>query len=54
MDHSLFVLELKEWLEKQLERPHALTIDLVAEKAGYSKWHLQRVFRDVTGENLGV
>src|SRR5699024_1539684 len=34
-----------------LERP--LSIDQVAEKSGYSKWHLQRMFKSITGHILG-
>ncbi|MBP2199157.1 helix-turn-helix domain-containing protein [Pantoea cypripedii] len=39
------------WIEDNLTQP--LSIDHVAEKSGYSKWHLQRMFKQVTGENVG-
>ena len=29
-------------------------LDNVAAKAGYSKWHLQRMFKDVTGHAIGA
>ncbi len=32
----------------------ALSLDNVAAKAGYSKWHLQRMFKDVTGHAIGA
>ncbi|HEY0211937.1 helix-turn-helix domain-containing protein [Acerihabitans sp.] len=40
------------WLEDHLDLP--LLLDDVAVKSGYSKWHLQRIFRDVTGQRLGA
>lgn len=53
MDYCEIVKDLQIWLEMQMESPHLLTIDCVAKKSGYSKWHLQRIFRGVTGVNLG-
>lgn len=54
MKSSLFsIIEvLVGWIEKNLDQP--LSVDDVAKKAGYSKWHLQRLFREVTGESLGT
>ena len=40
------------WLEGHLDQP--LSLDNVAAKAGYSKWHLQRMFKDVTGHAIGA
>ena len=31
-----------------------MSLDNVAAKAGYSKWHLQRMFKDVTGHAIGA
>jgi len=31
-----------------------LSLDNVAAKAGYSKWHLQRMFKEVTGQAIGA
>ncbi|MBS0877569.1 MULTISPECIES: helix-turn-helix domain-containing protein [unclassified Tatumella] len=45
-----FTQDLVDWIEKHLEGK--LTIDDVAAKAGYSKWHLQRMFREDTGFQL--
>ena len=39
-------------LEGHLDQP--LSLDNVAAKAGYSKWHLQRMFKDVTGHAIGA
>ncbi|NDL61619.1 helix-turn-helix domain-containing protein [Acerihabitans arboris] len=43
---------LLDWLEGNLDQP--LSLDDVAAKAGYSKWHLQRMFKYATGQNLGA
>ncbi len=43
---------LLNWLEDHLDLP--LLLDDVAAKSGYSKWYLQRMFRDVTGQKLGA
>ncbi len=42
--------DLVEWIDMHLEDP--LNINIIAEKAGYSKWHLQRMFKDMTNKNL--
>ena len=39
-----------EWIDDNLHQP--LRIDDIARHAGYSKWHLQRLFT-VQGESLG-
>lgn len=52
MNHINIITDLITWLEKNLEQP--LSIDHVAKKSGYSKWHLQRMFKDVTGSVLGT
>ncbi len=43
---------LLEWLENNLAQP--LSIDDVATKAGFSKWYLQRMFKETTGLTLGA
>ena len=40
-----------EWIDDNLHQP--LRIDDIARHAGYSKWHLQRLFFTVQGESLG-
>ncbi|MBD8145401.1 helix-turn-helix domain-containing protein [Pantoea agglomerans] len=44
------IYSLIQWIETNLERK--LSIGEVAERAGYSKWHLQRLFRSVTRYGL--
>ncbi len=43
---------LLNWLENHLDLP--LRLDDMAAKSGYSKWHLQRMFRYTTGQTLGA
>ncbi|MGK3143822.1 superoxide response transcriptional regulator SoxS [Pantoea sp. C2G6] len=42
---------LTHWIDENLDK--SLSIDEVAAKSGYSKWHLQRMFRTVTKQTLG-
>ena len=46
-----FIHDLTDWIDKNLEE--RLDINTVAERAGYSKWYLQRMFKDHTGSALG-
>ena len=41
-----------EWIDDNLHQP--LRIDDIARHAGYSKWHLQRLFLQYKGESLGA
>lgn len=52
MDQAGIIRDLLAWLEGHLDQP--LSLDNVAAKAGYSKWHLQRMFKDVTGHAIGA
>ena len=52
MDQAGIIRDLLVWLESHLDQP--LSLDNVAVKAGYSKWHLQRMFKDVTGHAIGA
>ncbi|WP_318364090.1 MDR efflux pump AcrAB transcriptional activator RobA [Enterobacter sp.] len=52
MDQAGIIRELLIWLEGHLDQ--SLALDNVAAKAGYSKWHLQRMFKDVTGHAIGA
>lgn len=45
------IISLTEWIDKNLG--NNLSIDEVAAKSGYSKWHLQRMFRAMTRQTLG-
>jgi AraC family transcriptional activator of mar-sox-rob regulon len=46
------ITALLAWIEQNLEQP--LSLDDIATKSGYSKWHLQRLFKALTGEILGT
>ncbi len=52
MDQAGIIRDLLVWLESHLDQH--LSLDNVALKAGYSKWHLQRMFKDVTGHAIGA
>lgn len=41
------IIHLLEWIENNLY--HELSVGIVADKSGYSKWHLQRMFKTHTG-----
>ena len=45
------IISLTEWIDQNLG--NNLSIDEVAAKSGYSKWHLQRMFRAMTRQTLG-
>lgn len=44
--------EITQWIDSNLHKP--LKIEDVTARAGYSKWHLQRVFLQVKGENIAA
>ncbi|HBV38719.1 MAG TPA: MDR efflux pump AcrAB transcriptional activator RobA [Erwinia sp.] len=52
MDQAGIIRDLLVWLEGHLDQP--LSLDHVAARAGYSKWHLQRMFKEVTGHAIGA
>ncbi|CAK8743933.1 Right origin-binding protein [Sodalis praecaptivus] len=52
MDQAGIIRDLLSWLDSHLDQP--LSLDNVAAKAGYSKWHLQRMFKEVTGHAIGA
>ncbi|WP_052250680.1 MULTISPECIES: helix-turn-helix domain-containing protein [Pantoea] len=47
-----FTRDLIVWIEKNLDKK--VMLDDVAGKSGYSKWHLQRLFRHETGMRLAT
>ena len=51
MDQVGIIRDLIFWIDNHLDK--SLTLDDVAAKAGYSKWHLQRMFKESTGQSLG-
>lgn len=44
------VCSMIDWIEKHLADD--LTVDMIAERAGYSKWHFQRVFHAISGNTV--
>lgn len=48
---STVVNEIMVWIENNLT--NRLLLEDIAERSGYTKWHLQRVFRKVVGMPLG-
>ncbi|PIJ49525.1 AraC family transcriptional regulator [Erwinia sp. OLTSP20] len=51
MNHHDFIDDLVKWIDGHIEGK--MDLDSVAERAGYSKWHLQRMFKQYTGRPLG-
>lgn len=51
MDQSNIIRDLLYWIDTHLDQP--LFLDNVAAKAGYSKWHLQRMFKNITQQAIG-
>lgn len=51
MNREYLIHDLVKWIENHLNAD--ISIDTVSEISGYSKWHLQRIFSDVTGHKLG-
>ncbi|KQN57796.1 MULTISPECIES: superoxide response transcriptional regulator SoxS [unclassified Erwinia] len=49
--HDEIISTLTDWIDNNLDK--TLSIDEVAAKSGYSKWHLQRMFRAITKQTLG-
>ena len=47
MDTGAFIHDLLEWIDNNLDS--RLDIETVSKRAGYSKWHLQRIFKEHTG-----
>ncbi|WP_416414213.1 helix-turn-helix domain-containing protein [Pantoea sp. App145] len=52
MEYHSFMHSLLVWIENNLTTP--LSIDHIAYKSGYSKWHLQRMFKEITGQSVGT
>ncbi|HIE1305426.1 TPA: helix-turn-helix domain-containing protein [Serratia marcescens] len=48
---KVIIHKMLEWLESSLQSD--LTLNAVSQRSGYSKWHLQREFKKVTGKDLG-
>lgn len=50
MKTDSFIHDLLDWIDNNLE--NRLDINTVSARAGYSKWHLQRIFKEHTGYPL--
>jgi len=44
---KVFTVSLLEWIENNIES--SLSLDYISQKSGYSKWHVQRIFKKNTG-----
>ena len=45
-----YINDLVDWIEANLT--DELNIDVITLKSGYSKWHMQRMFKEMTGQTL--
>ena len=52
IDKGIVISHLVLWIDSNIE--HRLSVEDVAKKSGYSKWHLQRVFYQMKGENIAA
>jgi len=50
MNTGAFMHDLLDWIDNNLDS--RLDIETVARRSGYSKWHLQRLFKEHTGYPL--
>ncbi|MBS0855452.1 helix-turn-helix domain-containing protein [Tatumella sp. JGM16] len=48
---KMLILTLTRWIDENIHLP--LKIEQVAERSGYSRWHLQRMFYQVMKQSLG-
>ena len=51
MQRESFIDDLLAWIDNNIHSH--LDIQIVADRAGYSRWHLQRIFKDHLGCTLG-
>ncbi len=50
MNTGAIIHDLLDWIDNNLDS--RLDINSVARRAGYSKWHLQRIFKEHTGHPI--
>ncbi len=50
MNTGAFIHDLLDWIDNNLDSRS--DIETVSGRAGYSKWHLQRIFKEHTGSPL--
>ena len=50
-NHLALVCALSKWIEEHLGR--VIHLEELAAYSGYSLWHMQKIFKEVTGTSLG-
>ena len=45
VDHKLIIEDLTRWIDLNLDPK--LNIEIIATRSGYTKWHIQRMFRKI-------
>ncbi|BBG59123.1 Regulatory protein soxS [Providencia rustigianii] len=50
-NHLALVIALSKWIEEHLGR--VIHLEELAAYSGYSLWHMQKIFKEVTGISLG-
>ena len=50
-NHLALVCALSKWIEEHLGR--VIHLEEIAAYSGYSLWHMQKIFKEVTGTSLG-
>lgn len=48
---AVTIHSILDWIEDNLES--TLSLERVSQRSGYSKWHLQHMFKKETGHSLG-
>ncbi|CAA2931149.1 helix-turn-helix domain-containing protein [Arsenophonus endosymbiont of Bemisia tabaci] len=49
--HLALVYELSKWIEEHIGR--IIYLEELAAYSGYSLWHMQKIFKEITGISLG-
>lgn len=52
MEKSAMINNILEWIESHLEQP--LNVEIIAERAGYSKRAFHDIFKSITGHNIAT
>ncbi|WP_409076502.1 helix-turn-helix domain-containing protein (plasmid) [Pantoea sp. C3] len=52
LDKKNVISDLTRWIDSMLCTP--LTIEMIASRSGYSKWHIQRMFREIQDTSIGA
>ncbi|MBS6210664.1 helix-turn-helix domain-containing protein [Proteus cibi] len=50
-NHLALVCALSKWIEEHLGR--VIHLEELAAYSGYSLWHMQKIFKEITGTSLG-